>query len=384
MNALAERIARLIAAQGPLSVAQFMAMALYDPQDGYYAARDPLGAAGDFITAPDVSQMFGELLGLWIVQAWRDQGQPSPARLVELGPGRGTMMADALRAARADPDFLAAIKVVLIEASPRLRTLQAETLKKSPSPPRSGGEGRGLSRRSSEAAKPGEGVGPPIRWIDHFDESSMDRPLFLLANEFFDALPIRQFVMSGGAWHERMVALDDKGALAFALSPESRPLDISTARGVPENGAVYEVSTAREAIVEQIANAVAHKGGAALIVDYGYSEGAGFGETLQAVSEHKFASILEAPGEADLSSHVDFAALAQAAKRAGATAYGPVEQGTFLCDLGIVQRAETLSRNRLQSMEDQLNRLILPEEMGTLFKALAIVPKGAAAPPGLT
>jgi len=144
---LSDRIARLIAAQGPLSVAQFMAMALYDPQDGYYATRDPLGAGGDFITAPEVSQMFGELLGLWIVQAWRDQGRPSPARLVELGPGRGSMMADALRAARTDPDFLAGLDVALVEASPKLRTVQAETIKY-----------------------------PTLRWVDRFDDSLTDRP----------------------------------------------------------------------------------------------------------------------------------------------------------------------------------------------------------------
>jgi SAM-dependent MidA family methyltransferase len=352
---LSKRIARLIASQGPISVAQFMAMALHDPQAGYYATREPLGAGGDFITAPEVSQMFGELLGLWIVQAWRDQGQPSPARLVELGPGRGTMMADALRAAHADPKFLAGIEVVLVEASPPLRAVQAATINY-----------------------------PTIRWVSHFDDSLTDRPLFVLANEFFDALPIRQFVMADGGWRERMVAVDEKGALAFALSPDASPIDIPAGRGVADNGALYEVSPSREAIVEQIAHAIAHKGGAALIVDYGYGEGAGFGETLQGVSQHKFAGILEAPGEADLSAHVDFAALIHAAQRAGATAYGPVEQRTFLCDLGIVRRAEALSRNRLQSMEGQLNRLILPEEMGTLFKALAIVPKGTPPPAGLT
>lgn len=350
---LSERIARLIAAQGPISVAQFMAMALHDPQAGYYATREPLGAGGDFITAPEVSQMFGELLGLWIVQAWRDQGQPSPARLVEFGPGRGTMMADVLCAARADPDFLAGLDVVLVEASPPLCAVQAATINY-----------------------------PIVRWVDRFDESSMDRPLFVLANEFFDALPIRQFVMADGGWRERMVAVDETGALAFALSPDASPLDVPAERSGADNGAIYEVSPSREAIVEQIAHAIARKGGAALIVDYGYGEGAGFGETLQAVSEHKFADILEAPGEADLSSHVDFAALIHAAQRAGAAAYGPVEQRTLLCDLGIVQRAEALSRNHLQSMEDQLNRLILPEEMGTLFKAMAIVPNGAATPPG--
>ena len=353
MNALSDRIARLIAGQGPLSVAQFMAMALYDPQAGYYATRDPLGAGGDFITAPEVSQMFGELLGLWIVQAWRDQGRPSPARLVELGPGRGTMMADALRAARIDPDFLANLEVVLVEASPKLRTVQAETIKY-----------------------------PTLRWVDHFDDSLADRPLFVLANEFFDALPIRQFVMTDSGWRERMVGLGADGNLAFALSPDASALPVPSQRGLPETGAVYEISPAGEAIVGQIAHAIGSKGGAALIVDYGYGGDAPFGDTLQAVSEHAYASILDAPGEADLSAHVDFAALSSAAEFAGARPWGPVEQGAFLCNLGIVQRAEALSRNHLQSMENQLNRLILPEKMGTLFKALAILPKGGPAPAG--
>jgi SAM-dependent MidA family methyltransferase len=377
VNALAERIAGLIAAQGPISVAQFMTVALHDPALGYYATRDPLGAGGDFITAPEVSQMFGELLGLWVVQTWRDQGQPSPARLVELGPGRGTMLADALRAARIDPQFLASIEVVLVEASPKLREAQRGTLRsyarisESPSPPRSGGEGWG------------EGVAT-LRWVDHFDDSLADRPLFLLANEFFDALPIRQFVMTDSGWRERMIGLGADGNLAFALSPHASALPVPSQRGLPETGAVYEISPAGEAIVGQIAHAIASKGGAALIVDYGYGGDAPFGETLQAVSDHAYASILEAPGEADLSAHVNFAALSSAAEFAGARTWGPIEQGAFLCNLGIVQRAEVLSRNHLQSLESQLNRLILPEEMGTLFKALAIVPKGMPAPPGFT
>jgi NADH dehydrogenase [ubiquinone] 1 alpha subcomplex assembly factor 7 len=359
VNALAERIAGLIAAQGPISVAQFMTLALHDPTLGYYTTRDPLGAGGDFITAPEVSQMFGELLGLWIVQAWRDQGQPSPARLVELGPGRGTMMADALRAARIDPEFLASIEVVLVEASPKLRDVQQETLK------------------ANAAA-------PPIRWVDHFDDSLIDRPLFLLANEFFDALPIRQFVMTDSGWRERMVGLGADGNLAFALSPDASALPVPSQRGLAKTGAVYEVSPAGEAVAGQIAHAIASKGGGALIVDYGYGGDAPFGETLQAVSDHAYASVLEAPGEADLSAHVNFAALSSAAEFAGARTWGPVEQGAFLCNLGIVQRAEALSRNHLQSLERQLNRLILPEEMGSLFKALAILPKDAASPPGLT
>jgi NADH dehydrogenase [ubiquinone] 1 alpha subcomplex assembly factor 7 len=357
MNALAQKIAQLIGMQGPISVAQFMAMALHDSTLGYYATHDPIGAGGDFITAPEISQMFGELLGLWCVQAWRDQGSLRPARLVELGPGRGTLMADALRAARLDPAFLASIEVVLLEGSNGLQQQQAATLETERCP-------------------------VPVRWVDHLDDTLSDRPLFLLANEFFDALPIRQSVFTERGWCERMVVANGQGALVFAASPVATMLAIPSERGLPERGAIYETSPTAEAIVAQIAHIIVDKGGAALFVDYGYGAESGFAETLQAVAEHKFASVLDNPGEADLSAHVDFAALARVATEAGAKAYGPVGQGEFLCGLGIVARAERLSRNQLQSMEKQLSRLVDAEEMGTLFKALAIVPKHAPVPPG--
>jgi NADH dehydrogenase [ubiquinone] 1 alpha subcomplex assembly factor 7 len=361
VNALAERLVRLIEAQGPISVAQFMMLALHDPVHGYYATRDPIGARGDFITAPEVSQMFGELLGLCCVQAWRDQRCPSPARLVELGPGRGTLMADALRAARLDPDFLASIEVVLIETSARLRDVQALKL-----------DGRD------------ETVTPPIRWSNAFDDSFADRPLFLLANEFFDALPIRQFVFTDHGWCERTVGTAD-GKLTFGLAPAAGPLDIPPERGAPRAGDIYEVSPSGEAIVEQIASVIAKQGGAALIVDYGYGAGCGFRETLQGVAEHKFASLLENPGEADLSAHVDFAALARAAERAGAKTYGPIAQGTFLKHLGIEERSRRLTRANREQERDiaaAAERLTSADQMGTLFRALAILPARAPAPGG--
>jgi NADH dehydrogenase [ubiquinone] 1 alpha subcomplex assembly factor 7 len=357
VNALAQRIAQLIEMQGPISIAQFMTMALYDPGDGYYATHDPIGESGDFITAPEISQMFGELLGLWCVQAWRDQGCPSPARLVELGPGRGTLMADALRAARIDREFLSSIEIVLVEASDRLRKQQAETL------------GAVVAQTK-------------IRRVDQFDDSCTDRPLFVIANEFFDALPIQQFAFVARGWCERMVGLDKNGQLTSALSPFAALMPIASDRGLPESGAVYETSPGGEAIVEQVARAIATRGGAALIVDYGYGARAPFGETLQGVQRHEFATLLESPGETDLSAHVDFAALARAAERARAKAYGPIEQVEFLCSLGIMERAERLSRNHLQSMDRQLNRLIAADQMGTLFKALAVLPKTAPPPPG--
>ncbi len=363
MNDLGQRIARLIEAQGPLSVAQFTTMALHDPQGGYYATRDPFGARGDFITAPEVSQMFGELLGLWLVQCWLDQGKPR-ARLVELGPGRGTLMADALRAVRLVPEFSASVEVVMVEASAALTAIQTETLKNS---------------------------GANIRWTGQFDDGLCDLPLFLLANEFFDALPIRQFVNTPKGWCERMV-LSQEGKLDFALAPEASVLTGALAHA--PLGAFYETSPAAVALTEQIAHVIAAQGGAALIVDYGYGAAAGFGETLQAVRNHAFAPVLDAPGEADLTAHVDFSALVQAARNSGAETFGPIDQGQLLTALGIITRAERLARKEhgramhkahlgdAPQIERQLERLISPAQMGTLFKALAILPQGVATPPG--
>ena len=349
MTPLAQRIAALISAQGPISIAEYMTLALLDPAAGYYATRDPLGASGDFITAPEVRQMFGELIGLWIAQAWHDQSKPARPRLVELGPGRGTLMADGLRAMKLMPAFRDALEVVLVEASPVLKAQQEQAL---------------------------AGCGLAVRWVGAFDEIANDRPLFLIANEFFDALPIRQYVMTERGWCERMVTLDTGGALAFALSPVPYP-----AANVPANrdgappGGVYESSPAGEAIAEDIAHRIARDGGAALIIDYGYDTPS-FGETLQAVKSHSFADVLTDPGASDLSAHVDFAALGKAAERGGASPYGPEFQGEFLFNLGLLRRAE-----RLGLLEDA-QRLTSAEQMGTLFKALAILPKSAPTPAG--
>jgi len=349
MNALSERIARLIQAQGPITVAQYMTMALHDPQHGYYATRDPFGVRGDFITSPEISQMFGELLGLWIAQCWLDQGSPAKAILMELGPGRGTLMADALRATRNVPGFHAALEVMLVEASPVLRAIQQEVLKD---------------------------CGVKVRWESVFDPDRIDRPLFLLTNEFFDALPIRQFVKTGRGWHERMVTLDTDGALAFALTPEPLPIRVPD-RGPAEPGAVFELCTQANTVAETIADRIVHEGGAALIVDYGYGAEAGYGETLQALRGQAFAPLLDAPGEADLSAHVDFASLAYAAQEeGGGTVFGPVPQGELLDRLGIAIRAAKLGQ------EDARERLTSPAQMGTLFKALAILPYGARKPEG--
>ena len=355
---LKSRIAALIEAQGPMSVAQFMTISLLDPQQGYYATRDPLGAGGDFTTAPEISQMFGEMIGLWLVQTWADQGCPKNPRLVELGPGRGTLMADILRTAKVAPEFLADLEVVLIEASPALQQVQADRLR---------------------------GSGADISWQAQFGDSLSDRPLFLIANEFFDALPVRQYVKTDRGWCERMVTvLND--ALTFALAPVPvPPALIPQGRESAPDGGVYETSPAACALAEDIARIVTAKGGAALIIDYGYAEAGGFSETLQAVSGHRFADALSEPGEDDLSAHVDFAALAEAGRRGGACVFGPVTQGMMLANIGIAERAEQLMRSNPESAGELLSateRLIGNDQMGKLFKALAFAPPAVTDVPG--
>ncbi len=355
MNALGERIAALIAAQGPISVAQYMTLALHDAEAGYYATRDPFGRNGDFITAPEISQMFGEMLGLWCGQTWVDQGCPQNTKLVELGPGRGTLMVDALRALKRVPAFLDEVEIVLVDASPHLQAIQRERLKDS---------------------------GARIRWTSHFDVQ--DGPLLLLANEFFDALPIRQYVRTARGWCERMVILKD-GALEFALAPQITPAPMIPASrtGAPDGG-VYEVSPAATSLMEEIARVISNHGGAALLLDYGYA-GAGFGETLQAVGEHRFAPLLSEPGARDLSAHVDFTALADAARHGGAQIFGPRPQGEFLNALGIGARARHLAQANpaeAGALESAVARLTGPAQMGNLFQAMALLPASAPLPPG--
>jgi NADH dehydrogenase [ubiquinone] 1 alpha subcomplex assembly factor 7 len=354
MTALADRIAKMIAADGPMPVSQYMTLCQFDPQAGSYAARRTIGR--DFITSPEISQTFGELLGLWIVQTWHNQGRPENPRLVELGPGRGALMADALRAIMAAaPELLMNAEVNLVEASPALVAVQRERLKN---------------------------AATDIDWHDRFDESLTDRPLFLIANEFFDCLPVRQFVKTERGWCERMVVTDN-GALSFALSPVPTTA-VPPDRGDAPNGAVYEVAAWAIATSEQIARCIAEHGGAAVLIDYGYDE-PGTGETLQALADGKYVDVLAAPGESDLSAHVDFPALAKAATDGGAAVYGPVTQCNFLADLGIGPRAERLMiANPTQAREiaTAVDRLVNPELMGALFKVIAIMPASAEQPPG--
>jgi NADH dehydrogenase [ubiquinone] 1 alpha subcomplex assembly factor 7 len=355
MTALAERIAALIAAQGPISVAQYMTLVLHDPEAGYYATRDPFGGKGDFITAPEISQMFGEMLGAWCAQVWSDQGKPKNTHLVELGPGRGTLMADALRTLKRMPGFLGEVELVLVEASPLLREIQHEKLKDS---------------------------GARIRWTSRFDVR--DAPLLVIANEFFDALPIRQYIKTARGWCERMVVVKD-GKLDFAVAPLPAPTAFipSSRAGAPEGG-FYEASPSATALCEEIAHGIASYGGAALILDYGY-DGVGFGETLQAVGAHSFVRPLDEPGQYDLSAHVDFAALADAARHGGAAIVGSVPQGQFLEQLGIGARAKTLAKanpSQAEEVTSALQRLTALEQMGKLFQAMALLPPSAPPPPG--
>jgi NADH dehydrogenase [ubiquinone] 1 alpha subcomplex assembly factor 7 len=354
---LLAKLARRIARHGPLSVADYMAAALTDPDHGYYMGRDPLGARGDFVTAPEVSQMFGELIGLWCAEAWRGQGAPARAALVELGPGRGTLLADALRAARRVPAFAAALEVHLVEVSPALRARQEDAL---------------------ADAKP----------IWHESLAGVpQRPLLLVANEFFDALPVRQLVKRADGWGERRVALAGERALAFADSPADPALEalVPEALRAAAPGALFEVAPAGQEIAREIARRLRRHGGAALVIDYGHAASA-LGETLQAVRRHARHDVLRDPGAADLTCHVDFAALAAAARDEGAAAHGPVAQGAFLERLGIAARAARLMEGATPRQREAVRaarrRLTAPDQMGALFKVLALTPKDAPPPPG--
>ncbi|NAZ37447.1 class I SAM-dependent methyltransferase [Rubellimicrobium sp. CFH 75288] len=347
---LAGLLAARIRAEGPLTVADFMAECLLHPAHGYYTTRDPLGARGDFTTAPEISQIFGELLALALAQAWLDQGAPRPVLLAELGPGRGTLMADALRALAVVPALRDAVRVHLVEASPALRAEQARRL-------------------------------PGATWHDRLD-TLPEGPLLLLANEFLDALPVRQFLRQGPLWAERVVGLDPAGRLAWGLR---RPLPVPALDhrlADTRDGDMVETRPALAPLVGEIGRRIAAHGGAAILVDYG-----GWrltGDTLQALRAHAPADPLAHPGEADLTAHVDFDAVARAAPPARATAM--VEQGTLLARLGLGARAEALARGlsgpALAAHRAAVARLADPAAMGSLFKAIALHPPDAPPPPG--
>lgn len=341
-----------IAASGPITLAEYMAQALLHPTKGYYTTRDPFGGAGDFTTAPEISQMFGELIGLSLAQSWLDQGAPSTFVLAELGPGRGTLMADILRATARMPGFHDAAQIVLVEASPVLAEAQRAALKDH-----------------------------TALWVDAMAQVP-DGPVWLVANEFFDALPLRQFQRDGQAWRERCVGLQD-GALAFGLSPTGPQPALDHRLEDTQDGDIVELCAPASAIISEIGARIGAHGGAALIVDYG--DWRSLGDTFQALQDHTPVDPLADPGHADLTAHVDFEALAHAAAPAAFSRITP--QGVFLERLGITQRARTLASTlsgaALEAHIKAHERLTHPDEMGNLFKVLGLYPQTASPPPGL-
>jgi NADH dehydrogenase [ubiquinone] 1 alpha subcomplex assembly factor 7 len=360
----ARHLARVIAETGPVPVATFMEIALAH-RSGYYRTRPAIGAEGDFITAPELSQLFGEMIGVFALQSWLDMGSPRAWQLIELGPGRGTLASDLLRVVRIRPQALDGLSLHLVEMSEPLRDAQAHALA-------------------------GAGVRP--RWHERLgDVPETGEPMLILANELFDALPIRQFLRLGGVWCERRVALapdrPNGPRFVFVATPTLYAVDDETVSAHDaRDGEIIEICPAARAIASEIGTRLAHHPGRALIIDYGY-DGARHGDTLQAVAQHQKRDPLEAVGACDLSAHVDFRALADAARRAGAAASGPTSQGGFLSALGICTRHAALAARataaQRKALDHALVRLTSPDAMGDLFKVLILASPGLPDPPGL-
>ncbi len=343
---LAERLRLQIRANGPVSLATFMSLCLTHPEHGYYKTRDPLGKKGDFITAPEVSQMFGEMLGIWTLMQWASLGKPQKFDLLELGPGKGTLMADVVRVLRSDPRAMAALNIVLLETNPVLIRAQREKLAP-------------LS----------------VRWIKEIDELEDDGPaLIVLANEFFDALPIRQFQFQNASWHERLIGLQGEHFI-WGLSPAPVPPGtISPAITDPQEHAIWETSDLARNTTARIARLLNKRSGAMMIIDYGH-QNSRTGDTFQAIANHEFADPLQDPGHADLSAHVDFEALSEAARSAGASAHFAGTQGQVLSGLGIHARARNLieaNPDKEEEISAALQRLTDPDQMGEMFKVMIV------------
>ena len=352
---LRDRLTREIALTGPMTVADYITRCLHDPQGGYYATRPAIGATGDFITAPMISQMFGELIGLWAVETWSRLGAPERVRLVEVGPGGGTLMADALRAARLAPEFLRALDLVLIEPSPPLREAQARMLADSDVHP---------------------------RWVASLDRIETDAPVILIANEVLDCLPARQFVKTEDGWAERCVGVTDDGGLTFGLKAITGGFKRPGFEVEP--GQTVEISDQQAMFGREAAALVKAASGAALLIDYGRARPEP-GDTLQALRRHQKVDPLESPGEADLTQWADFPTVLEAALHTGADVTGTMGQGEFLERLGIEPRADRLKEGRPDAaaiIDRQLTRLTADDQMGTLFKVCAIFSPRTLVVPG--
>jgi NADH dehydrogenase [ubiquinone] 1 alpha subcomplex assembly factor 7 len=339
-------IVAMIREDGPMPLDRYMALCLGHPLHGYYMSRDPFGPDGDFITAPEISQIFGELVGIWCAAAFQALGTPSQFSLIELGPGRGTLMSDVLRATRVMPGFNDGAQIHLVETSPTLRKLQEEKL------------------------------GTGVTWHETVDNLP-DGPSIIIANEFFDALPIRQYEFHQGQWMERRIGLsaDDRLVLGRTAFPLAGP--------PASEGAIFETGPTRDDIARRIGARLARFPGALIVFDYGHAASA-LGDTLQAVRRHKFCSILDRPGEADLTSHVDFESLRRALTQGGAVIFGPITQRQFLLAMGIETRAALLSRKaklaERKIIAHATERLAGENQMGNLFKVMAATSPGLATP----
>lgn len=350
---LAERLRQRITREGPVSVADYMQACLADEREGYYITRQPIGASGDFVTSPEVSQIFGEVLGLWAGAVWQSMGEPKSIVVAELGPGRGTLLADAARAWRSVKQFAGCVSLALVETSPVLRAIQRKTL---------------------------HAAHQPIQWCETIDDVPRGRSLIVLANEFIDALPIRQLVRRGGAWHERCVGLGQHGGLAFV---DGAIIDDDTLPAAPD-GEILEIRPATAPLLAALAARASEAPLAALFIDYGHATAA-LGDTLQAVRRHRYADPLASPGETDLTAHVDFAALKHGAEALGLRAYGPMPQGEFLLRLGLSERRDRLLEAARPEQRALISsgaaRLADPSQMGVLFRVLALASDGLAPPP---
>lgn len=348
---LGRKIIDLIRLNGPISVSEYFALCLGDPDFGYYRTREPFGTGGDFVTAPEISQLFGEMIGIFMILAWQAHGRPEGLQVVEIGPGRGSLMADLQRVMmELRPELAAAASFNLVETSARLQAVQKKTLAPN-----------GLKNQWHETVQ-----SVPSGWT------------LLVANELFDAIPIRQFVKGPEGFRERVVAVDEKQQLIFAPGLAKIDTELLPAGADIADGTIFETAPARSAMMEQIAGRIVKEGGVGLIVDYGHGQTA-YGDTLQAVSDHRYEDVLASPGEADLTSHVDFAALDRAARAQGATVAGPLPQGQFLLELGLLERAGALGAGKSpdvqQTIQQSVDRLAGggDNQMGNLFKVLCIL-----------